>query len=577
MLTRLVVRNFKRFEEMDIELGGLVMFIGPNNSGKTSALQALTLWDAGVRRWKARYPGKTEAGKRSGVAVNRLDLLSIPVPRANLLWRGLRVRDVRRTDQGQMTSNVRMDILVEGVGEDGAWSCGMEFDYANVESLYCRPLRIDEGARTRMSVPKEAGTMPMAFLPPMSGLTGAETYLRRGALNVRLGEGRTAEVLRNLCYRIHREQPDLWDKMIARIDLLFGAELSSPDYHPERDEISMSYREGGVQLDLSSSGRGLQQTLLMLAGLYTNPGSLLLLDEPDAHLEILRQRQIYSLLEETAAETGSQIIAASHSEVLLNEAAERDMVIAFVGEPHRVDDRGSQVHKSLREIGFEHYLQAKQNGWVLYLEGSTDLAVLRRFAARLKHKRALRALARPYCHYVGNDEVAARRHFYGLREAVPHLDGIALFDRLERGSTPNDLRELTWRRREIENYLCTPEALEAFAATTAEQFAFGPLFVGSEVDNRVRAMRKSIREMEEAMGSLEKGSPWDHETKVSDDFLKPLFSAYYQRLGLPNLMRKRSFHELADFIPDHQIAPEVGEKLDAIAEAAERAQPAPTV
>ncbi len=45
MLTRLLVRRFKLFEELDIELGQRVLFVGPNNSGKTSALQALALWE----------------------------------------------------------------------------------------------------------------------------------------------------------------------------------------------------------------------------------------------------------------------------------------------------------------------------------------------------------------------------------------------------------------------------------------------------------------------------------------------------------------------------------------------------
>ena len=67
----------------------------------------------------------------------------------------------------------------------------------------------------------------------------------------------------------------------------------------------MSYQErSGIELDLASSGRGLQQVLLLLAHLYTHPGSVLLLDEPDAHLEILRQRQIYQVLTETADRLG---------------------------------------------------------------------------------------------------------------------------------------------------------------------------------------------------------------------------------------------------------------------------------
>jgi predicted ATPase len=41
VLTKLTIRNFKRFTSAEIELGNPVVFIGPNNSGKTTALQAL--------------------------------------------------------------------------------------------------------------------------------------------------------------------------------------------------------------------------------------------------------------------------------------------------------------------------------------------------------------------------------------------------------------------------------------------------------------------------------------------------------------------------------------------------------
>ncbi|MFQ5617306.1 MAG: AAA family ATPase, partial [Anaerolineales bacterium] len=164
----------------------------------------------------------------------------------------------------------------------------------------------------------------------------------------------------------------------------------------------MSYRDRpGIDLDLSSSGRGFQQTLLLLAHLAVNPGTVLLLDEPDAHLEILRQRQIYQVLTDAAAEQGSQIIITSHSEVILNEAADRDTVVAFLGKPHRIDDRGSQLLKSLKDTGHEQYYQAEQTGWVLYLEGATDLAILRAFARRLQHP-AQSFLERPFVHYIEN-------------------------------------------------------------------------------------------------------------------------------------------------------------------------------
>ena len=573
MLTKLTVRNFKRFGEVDVELGNPVVFIGPNNSGKTSAMQALALWDIGLKRWNEKRSGKSTSEKRPGVTVNRRDLVAIPIPDANLLWRGMHVRDVRRENGRQTTSNVRIDLIVEGVTADRRWTCGLEFDYANEESFYCRPLRQSDGrAPDRMRVPDEAGRTRIAFLPPMSGLAATETRLDQGAVNVRIGEGRTAEVLRNLCFRIHEEAPERWDVLGERIRSLFGSALDAPRYVAERGEIAMTYRERGIRLDLSSSGRGLQQTLLLLAYMHANPGAVLLLDEPDAHLEILRQRQIYGLLTEVAAGSGSQIIAASHSEVLLNEAAGKDVVVAFVGSPHRIDDRGSQVLKALREIGFDQYYQAEQTGWVLYLEGSTDLSILRAFARRLGHERALQVLERPFIHYAGNRPTAVQHHYHGLREALPTLRGVALFDRLE--SEPRDITPvecLVWKRREVENYVCSRATLETYATASAPEEAEGPLFTAAEADRRLGAMRDAIDRIESALGALRKGSPWDPDVKASDEFLTPLFEAYFDQLDLPNLMAKKNFHELVEHVPDDEIDREIGEKLDAIVRVAERA------
>ena len=573
MLTKLTVRNFKRFGEVEIELGSPVVFIGPNNSGKTSAMQALALWDVGLKRWNEKRSGKSTPEKRPGVTVNRRDLVAIPIPDANLLWRGLHVRDVRRVNGRQTTSNVRIDLIVEGVSNDKAWTCGLEFDYANEESFYCRPLRRSDAATPeRMPVPPEAGAARIAFLPPMSGLAATETRLDQGAVNVRIGEGRTAEVLRNLCFRIHEEEPERWTALRQDILHLFGSEIDAPRYVAERGEIAMTYREQGCRLDLSSSGRGLQQTLLLLAYLYANPAAVLLLDEPDAHLEILRQRQIYRLLTGVARDRGSQVIAASHSEVLLQEAADRDVVVAFVGRPHRIGDRGSQVRKALREIGFDQYYQAEQTGWVLYLEGSTDLAILQAFAGRLGHEPALRALERPFVRYVGNRPRAAQDHYHGLREALPELRGVALFDRLD--PAPPDMAPiecLTWRRREIENYLCSPATLEAYAAASAAGDAPGPLFTPSAEERRRDAMRSAIGEIESALRNLRRPPPWNALTKASDDFLEPLFASYFDKLGLPNLMAKSNYHELVEHVPADEIDVEIGEKLDAIARVAESA------
>jgi ABC-type transport system involved in cytochrome c biogenesis ATPase subunit len=579
MLTRLIIRNFKQLDEAILELGKAVVLIGPNNSGKTSALQALTLWDVGIKKWQAKREDKDRPEKRPGVAINRRDLFAIPVPSAKLLWRDLHVRNVRRgPDNRQVTRNARIDVIAEGVNDGTPWSCGFEFDYTNEESFVCRPIRksgfeeMPVGETEFAEVPDVIAGIRVAYLPPMSGLADREFLKQPGEIGFFIGQGQTAQVLRNLCHQVFSQNAQGWDALSGHIRRLFGAELFSPEFNQDSAEILLEYRDikSGSRLDISSSGRGLQQTLLLLAYLHANPKTILLLDEPDAHLEILRQRQIFTLLTEAADTQGSQIIAASHSEVVLNEAVSRGRVIAFVGKPHIINDRGSQVLKALTDIGFEDYYQAEQIGWVLYLEEATDLAILQVFAELLDHQPAREALAEPFvCYLSTNVPQRARDHFYGLREALPNLPGVALFDRLDKElakGTP--LVETMWRRREIENYFCTEAVLQAYASGEAPD----DLFSLDQRTKREKAMLEAIQEVSSALKTLNKPEPWSADIKATDDFLDPLFRAFFKKLSLPLALRKSDYYTLARLIPKDKLDSEVHEKLDLIASVAAKAK-----
>ena len=623
MLTRLKVRNFKLFEEIDIELDQHVVFVGPNNSGKTTALQALALWEVGKNRWLEKRGGEDLPTKRPGVTINRRDLLALPVPSANLLWRNLRTRNVRRDKGQQHTDNVLIEIMVEGnsfvprenqegkifeaeklagndliaskseeqsssssistlggVYED--WSCGLEFYYANEESFYCRPLGLTSG--NPWQVPEVAKGVRFAYLPPMSGLAANETRLGSGAINVRIGEGRTAEVLRNLCYQLWESAngEQLWAQFCNSIEELFGCRINEPALSAERDEITMSYKTSeGVKLDISASGRGQQQIMLLLSYMAVNPGSVLLMDEPDAHLEILRQRQTYEILHQAVAKTNSQLIVASHSEIILNEAARKsDKLIAFTGRQPHFASTNAQVVKSLKDLGYEHYQKAEQCGWALYLEGPTDLTILQAFAKLLEHT-AEQLLANPYVCYVGNQPKVAVNHFFGVKDAYPDLEGIAIYDRLDIVPNPY-LRQLCWEKCEIENYLYSEKALLEFAekdalqpeGKTTNEYSDGisgtSAFQGNLFAEICReVMSQSIEGTKQALERLRGLTPIDPDTKMSDDFLVPLFKDFYESLGSRNLMAKKNLYRLVERLDIDSVDPEVVEKLDAIVETAE--------
>jgi AAA domain, putative AbiEii toxin, Type IV TA system/AAA ATPase domain len=573
MFTKLSVENFKGLEHAEVPLAEAVVFIGPNNSGKTTALQALTLWDIGLHKWAEKRKDST-ARERTGVTINRRDLFSIPIPSARLLWRGLHVRNIERVNGKPKTSNVKFEITVQGVSEGQEWSFGLEFDFANEESFYCRALGWPEAKDQRDQLLALALGTRVAYLPPMSGLASEEFRKEPGEISVLIGQGRTAEVLRNLCHRVHTdENPALWNEMAGYVERLFRVKLLAPVYVPERSEIRMQYEQGGLGLDLASAGRGFQQTLLLLAYLYQNPRSALLLDEPDAHLEIVRQREIYNLLTDVAKEKGSQVIAASHSEVVLNEAAERDVVVAFIGAPHRLDSRQkSQAAKALKSIRFDLYYLAETKGWMLFLEGSTDLAILRSLARKLAHPAAA-VLEDPPVYYVKtNIPDHARDVFHGLREAKPDLAGLAVFDRIvPPPESSAGLQMMCWSRREIENYIVGPRVLERLARHDQPDDLFGR----AEAGRRAQIMRECISELEQALRITNKPSPWSPEIKVTDDFLDPLFKNFYDKIRLRQLLFKRNYHVLADLMEPADISSEarieIEAKLNAILTAAQAA------
>ena len=574
MLTQITIRNFKLFEEVVIPLGNGFVFIGPNNSGKTSALQALTLWHVGLRAWAKKYAkrgGNKIPTKRPGVTVNRLDLIPLPVSEMDLIWFDRKVR------LGS-NENIRIDLIVEGISQGNEWKCGLEFDYASAEAFFCRPLRIEDGKNpSRMEVPREAIDMKLAFLPPMSGLAADEALIQEGRISVLIGQGQTAEVLRNLCYRVFLQKDDEgkddkknWQSLVGHIKNLFGVTLNDPYFLSHRGTVTVDYDDltRDVTLDLTSSGRGMQQTLLLLAHLYDNPANtVFLLDEPDAHLEILRQRQIYNLIREVAEQQNSQIISASHSEVLLNEAAQRNSAVAFIGKnPHLLgQNKQDQVMKALAEIGFEYYYEAERTGWILYLEGETDLKILQAFAKHLGHP-AEKPLEKPLVKYIGNQLNDARKHFHGLKEAKNDLRGFLLSDHTDKGlKDAENLSEYMWKKYEIENYLCNRSAIISYVTNGLDK---GDIFSSVDSSEREHLIKIEINKLEEASKTLNKPLPFSDDIKASNDFLVPLFENFSKSLNQKISPQKKDFYQFVEFISLEEIDEEVRIVLDKIVEVA---------
>ena len=325
LLHYLEIQNFKRFgDRQRIELDHPAVLIGPNNCGKTTAVQAIALWSQAVKTWYDSK-GKAPPKERTSTSINRLNIVAVPVQRTRYFWHNTNVRRGNRDVPLVITVGLSHGNTVEPVT--------MRFRNQGDELIYCTP---DEATLDRPELIAAAAGLGVELLYPMSGLETEEPILQPGRIDVLLGQGQTAQVLRNLCLLVYKEAPEDWDRIAALMERLFAVRLGRPQ-ETTRGSINLFYRQDNAKelLDVALAGRGLQQMLLIFAYLHSHRRSVVLIDEPDAHLEILRQKQVYVLLREIAAGQGSQVILVTHSEVLLDEALDHNLTLLLQGRGGR--------------------------------------------------------------------------------------------------------------------------------------------------------------------------------------------------------------------------------------------------
>lgn len=552
MIRRVTIRNFKRFGDQSFDLGDSVVLAGPNNAGKSTLLQAVATWKLGLDRWVSQRGQGSRAVKRTGVPVTRTEFTTVPLREMNLLWKGRRLSRAG----GRPGAPRLIEIIVEGESDGRSWTCGLELQYANREVAYVRPQGVKnlELGAVRNFPPLQARDLAVVHVPPLSGVQREEPRLDRGMQDLLVGQGRPGEILRNLLWEIFRRDDENWKALTGHVRHLFRIEVLAPSYSSAQPYIVCEYRDPDYPqrpFDLSNVGSGTLQVLLLLAFLYARRAAVILLDEPDAHQHVILQKQVYGLVRRVARERGGQVIAATHSEVLL-DATEPGRVIGFFADAPRLlvsRSEHAQVREALKRLTTTDLLLGRETGAVLYVESGSDERILIEWARILGHP-ARKFFERPFVHRLGGRKLKeAKDHLFALRAAFPDMRALCLLDGDNREEPDQEtasagLVVLRWRRYEIENYLLHPGAVARFA--------------------RLPLMDTSVQDW--FRRQVPPGTDWfgDHvalvRIKASDEFLVPLL----EEIGAPT--PKRDLFLLAAAMRDTEIHPEVVEKLDHIGE-----------
>lgn len=592
----LEIENFKRFgEKTRIELDHPTTLIGPNNCGKTTVLQAIALWSMAVKEWN-----DTDEWQRffsSQVEINRLSMVSIPVRMMWHLWHNMRV---------QKDDNVISMKITAGVLHDGEIvPVSMEFTFQSKDIAYCKP---SEETLNRQAALKTAANLNVALLYPMSGIALEEPIFQPGWIAVQMGQGQTAQSLRNLCLQLYQKDAYQWRAVVERMQRLFSVELLDPIPIPERGSVDLYYRQNLEEraeepFEMSFAGRGLQQMLLILTYLHSHSRSVLLIDEPDAHLEILRQNQIYAILKRIADDTESQVVLATHSEIVLQNAAEDSLTLLQGKKAVNLSaaaNAKSNVRDALKYYGSDHYVKALQRGYVLYVEGYTDIDILRELSGKIGHKASELWDERINIYYTQDNHpksdmgldvdlerieegfgMKIKQHFSILRRMIPDLRGLAILD--SNSDHPKDfedgnLRAVHWRRYEIENYIVSPETLLNYVHENGD----APLMM-----EPARAILDEMTLEQVFRGNEQLFSDWKRlepnlsrlvwETQAAQvkmsDFAEDFFRQVAAKTSSPMLLRKGELYKLIPYVDADFVDPEISEKLDMLADLFENAEP----
>lgn len=564
MIKTVRVEYFKRFRDETFSLDDAVVLAGPNNAGKSTLLQAISVWRSALQRWLAeRSTGSSKAKLRTGVPVSRKDFTAIPLRDMNLLWfeRDTAYKRGEKTKETKAGEPKLIAITLSGADDSGvAWTVTVTLRHTSKEQVYVRLL--DETGTPLTSVPAAVQSLNVVHIPACSGIGSDEPKYDHGYQDLLIGQGKPGDILRNLLLDVYSNNCQDWDLLRNDVLTMFGYEILEPKYAPGDPYIVIEYRHSNASthkaFDLASAGSGFHQVLTLLGFFYSRPASILLMDEPDAHQHVFLQRRVYDRLRIVARNRKCQLIVATHSEVILDDTAPTD-ILSFYGRPHRlnVQMERKEVQNALRLLSSLDILDAESGKNVLYGEGETDMKILREFAQRLGH-RMTNFFTRPFFVPINGHKIQeARQHLHALKAIKADIKGVLLVDGDNRNLPDHEigadgLTIIRWIRYEIENYLLHPEALLRFVQTCA-----------STHENPAQAAQDF---MHAQLPPAVLSNPLEHHAflnsiRASKDFLPQLFKASGTAIS------KNEYYEIAAQMNPAEVPQEVIDKLDVIAAA----------
>lgn len=447
-ITEVRFRNYKRLANFSIRAQQGNILVGPNNSGKSSILDAFRLLDAAIRYTGQRRPSlvSSEKGVFDGYEIPES---AFPFHLTNVV-----------TNYGDIEASIEFDH------ENGATA---HLCLSNDRSV--RFFIDNNGKRFATSRQfRDAFPIQLVVVPTLSPLESEEILVQQETVRRNRATRLAARNFRNIWYLEDREVFENFKRRVERA--WSGVRLQPPELvHSAPPRIEMYFEENRVTREVQWAGFGFQVWLQIHTHLIRGgKDSILVLDEPDVYLHPDLQHRLYKDVKEIYG----QYFLATHAIEIINvaETSEILMIEPSLKSARRIK-RDSEYDSMLNYLGSAEnadFAKIARIQKVLFVEGQ-DAKIIRRFANRLGLKNLSSEQKAPIFQLGGFSQwrraestVWAFKSLLGIEISMK-----CIFDRdfrssLEMKKFTDDMKKggldcVVLQRKEIENYLLSPKAI----------------------------------------------------------------------------------------------------------------------
>lgn len=401
MLSRVELTNFRGFEHLRLDLKPVSVVVGPNSSGKTTALHAIGLALRAYSMVLDAPEAHPVVRKGHVVVCNGLILrdhtLLIPIRDRNELFRNANVYE-------GATSTVKLSFDAPPIQ-----SISVALSYMRnavlkltvtvesssaLEAIEKTPSKSKNRAARLLEVLRTS--RPSAVLvPAFYGVTIDEEYRTAPVVDELLQAGQQSSIVRNLVARLSGTDLVELNSFLQRT---IGARIVDRTAAADAERVSplvVRFLDSNGALDLSAAGAGLVNLVALFSALKFrrlsgDATTIFLFDEPEAHLHPRLQGVIgHELATIVRTFANTQMVVATHSVEMINRLGRRDDTVLFsvdrVAAAVKLDSESEIVDAmaawaDLTPFTSLSFLASRR---LLFHEGPSDINILGRCADAL--------------------------------------------------------------------------------------------------------------------------------------------------------------------------------------------------